>query len=36
MFNGILVPRFRPGIDGPTRAGFVAMNEALKREAERR
>lgn len=34
LFNGILVPRFRPTIDGATRAGFVAMNEALKREAE--
>lgn len=35
LFNGLLVPRFRPSIDGATRAGFVAMNEALKREAER-
>ena len=35
MFNGLLVPRYRPTIDGRTRAGFIAMNEALKREAER-
>ena len=35
QFSGLLVPRFRPTIDGTTRAGFVAMNEALKREAER-
>jgi len=36
QFNGLLVPRYKPTIDGPTRAGFIAMNEALKREAERR
>jgi hypothetical protein len=35
-FSGILVPRFKPSLDSHTRAGFVAMNEALKREAERR
>ena len=35
MLNGLLVPRYRPAIDGSTRAGFIAMNEALKREAER-
>lgn len=34
-FSGILVPLFRPCLDGPTRQGFVAMNEALKREAEK-
>ena len=35
QFSGMLVPRFRPTLDGSTRNGFVAMNEALKREAER-
>lgn len=34
LYTGMLVPRFKPSIDGATRAGFVAMNEALKREAE--
>lgn len=36
LFTGILVPRFKPSLDRHTRAGFVAMNDALKREAERR
>ena len=34
-FSGILVPLFRRSLDGATRQGFIAMNEALKREAER-
>lgn len=33
-FSGLLVPLFRGSLDGGTRAGFIAMNEALKREAE--
>ena len=33
-FTGMLVPRFKPSLDGATRAGFIAMNEALKRQAE--
>ena len=35
VFSGLLVPLFRRSLDGATRQGFVAMNEALKREAER-
>ncbi|CAG0953457.1 hypothetical protein BURK1_00324 [Burkholderiales bacterium] len=35
VFSGLLVPRFRPTLDDSTQRGFVAMNEALKREAER-
>ena len=35
QFSGLLVPRFRPALEDTTRRGFVAMNEALKREAER-
>jgi hypothetical protein len=35
VFSGILVPLFKRSLDGATRQGFVAMNEALKREAER-
>lgn len=35
QFSGLLVPRFRPTIETITRRAFVAMNEALKREAER-
>jgi len=34
LFSGILVPLFKGSLDGPTRQGFIAMNEALKREAE--
>jgi hypothetical protein len=34
-FSGLLVPMFRRALDGATKQGFVAMNEALKREAER-
>ncbi len=33
-FSGILVPLFRRSLDGSTKQGFAAMNEALKREAE--
>jgi hypothetical protein len=33
-FTGLLVPLFRKSLDGATKQGFVAMNEALKREAE--
>lgn len=35
QFSGLLVPRFRPTLEDATRRGFVAMNEALKGEAER-
>jgi hypothetical protein len=34
LFSGILVPLFRRSLDGATQQGFIAMNEALKREAE--
>ena len=34
-FSGILVPLFRRSLDGVTKQGFVAMNEALKRETEK-
>lgn len=33
-FRGLLVPLLRGSLDGATRAGFVAMNEALKARAE--
>ena len=33
-FRGLLVPLLRKSLDGATRAGFVAMNEALKSRAE--
>lgn len=35
MFSGILVPLFRRSLDGATKQGFAAMNEALKREVEK-
>ncbi|NMM75814.1 hypothetical protein B2J86_12955 [Acidovorax sp. SRB_14] len=35
LFSGVLVPLFRRSLDGATQQGFVAMNEALKREAEK-
>ena len=35
VFSGLLVPFLRRSLDGATKQGFVAMNEALKREAER-
>ncbi len=34
-FSDLLVPIVRRSLDGATKQGFVAMNEALKREAER-
>ena len=34
IFSGILVPVFKRSFDGATRQGFIAMNEALKKEAE--
>ncbi len=34
-FSGLLVPLFRRSLAGATKQGFVAMNEALKREAEK-
>ncbi len=34
LFSGLLVPLMKRSLEGPTRAGFVAMNEALKRRAE--
>jgi hypothetical protein len=33
-FSGILAPLLWRSLEGPTRAGFVAMNEALKLRAE--
>ena len=35
LFSGLLVPALRRSLDGATKQGFLAMNEALKREAER-
>lgn len=34
VFTGLLVPLLRRSLDGATKLGFVAMNEALKRESE--
>src|SRR5262245_59725245 len=34
VFSGLLVPLMQSALDGPTRQGFIAMNEALKRKAE--
>lgn len=34
IFSGILVPLFRRSLDDATQKGFVAMNEAIKHEAE--
>jgi hypothetical protein len=33
-FRGLLIPLLRKTLDGPTRAGFIAMNEAVKQRAE--
>ncbi len=33
-FNGLLVPLFRAALDGGTKAGFEAMNLALKQRIE--
>ncbi len=35
-FSGLLVPLFRSSLDDSTKQGFIAMNKALKQEAERR
>ena len=35
IFSGILVPLSKRSLEGATKQGFVAMNEALKREAEK-
>ena len=35
-FSGLLVPLVKSSLDGATRAGFVAMNAALKARAETR
>jgi len=35
IFTGILVPIFRRSLDNDIKQGFIAMNEALKREAEK-
>jgi len=35
IFSGLLVPLMKSSLEGPTKAGFIAMNEALKRRAER-
>ena len=34
-FNGILVGIFRKSLDTDIKSGFITMNEALKREAEK-
>jgi len=34
VFSGLLVPLLRRSLDGATRQGFIAMNEALKMRAE--
>ena len=34
-FNGILVGIFRKSLDTDIKNGFIAMNEALKKEAEK-
>ncbi|MDB5856552.1 MAG: hypothetical protein JWQ76_241 [Ramlibacter sp.] len=34
LFSGLLVGMARSGLDGGTRAGFIAMNQALKSRAE--
>jgi len=35
IFSGILVPIFRRSLDNDIKQGFMAMNEALKREVEK-
>jgi hypothetical protein len=35
VFSGLMVPFMKGTLDGVTRQGFIAMNEALKREAEK-
>lgn len=34
-FSGILVPLFKSSLNGARKQGFIAMNEAIKREAEK-
>ncbi|MBN2297450.1 MAG: SRPBCC domain-containing protein [Deltaproteobacteria bacterium] len=34
IFSGLLVPLMKKSLEGPTKNGFIAMNEALKRLAE--
>jgi hypothetical protein len=34
LFSGLLVPLMKSSLEGGTKTGFVAMNEALKRRAE--
>lgn len=34
VFSGLFVSFLKRSLDGATRQGFIAMNEALKREAE--
>jgi hypothetical protein len=36
VFSGLLVSLLKKSLDGATRQGFIEMNEALKREAEKR
>ncbi len=33
-FSGLLVPLMKKMLDGSTKEGFIAMNQALKRQAE--
>jgi hypothetical protein len=35
FFSGVLVPLFKRSLNGEVSQGFIATNEALKREAER-
>jgi hypothetical protein len=35
LFSGLLVPLLKGSLENGTRKGFAAMNEALKREAEK-
>ena len=35
IFSGLMIPFMKGALDGPTRNGFIAMNDALKREAEK-
>jgi len=34
IFSGLLVPLLKKSVEAGTKAGFIAMNEALKRKAE--
>lgn len=35
LFTGFLVPLLKGSLDGAIKEGFIAMNAAVKREAER-